>query len=76
MRDQIVQRIHDLLDRCGPIPPMYVQDVDVRGAQFLDGCLDRDMEGLYVISGVVHLVSEFILSPLVVGCILRIMSAH
>jgi len=58
------------------IPPMYVEDVDIRGAQFLEGCLDRDVKGPYVISGVVHPVSESILSPLEVGCVLRITPAH
>jgi hypothetical protein len=65
--DQIMKRVHDLLDRGGPIPPVHVQDIDIRGAQFLEGCLDGDVEGLCVIPGVIHLVSVFILASLKVG---------
>ena len=34
--DQVMKRVHDLLDRGGPVPPMHVQDIDIRGAQFLE----------------------------------------
>jgi len=59
--------IHDLFDRGGPIPPMNIQDVEIRRAQVLQGCLDGNAETLCVISGVVHLVSYTILSSLEVG---------
>ena len=67
LNDQIMKRIHDLLDRGGPIPPVHVQDIDIRRAQFLKGCLDGDVERLCVIPGVIHLVSVFILASLKVG---------
>jgi hypothetical protein len=38
--DQVMKSVHDFFDRGGPIPPVHVQDIDVRGAQFLEGCLD------------------------------------
>ena len=72
LHDQIMKRVHDLINRSGPIPPMHVQDVDVRRTQLLEGCLDGDVEGLCVISGVVHQVSNVILSPLEVACVLRV----
>jgi hypothetical protein len=62
--DQVMKRVHDLLDRGGPIPPVHVQDIDIRGAQFLQGCLDGDVEGLCVIPRVIHLVGVFILASL------------
>ena len=74
--DQIMKRVHDLFDRGGPIPPVHVQDIDIRGAQLLEGCLYGDVEGLCVISGVIHLVGDFLLSPLEVGCVLKATSAH
>ena len=55
---------------------MNIQDVDVRGAQFLQGCLDRDAETLCVVSSVVHLVSDIILASLKVGCILATTLVH
>ena len=42
--DQIMKSVHDLLDRGGPIPPVHVHDIDIRGAQFLEGRLDGDVE--------------------------------
>jgi hypothetical protein len=74
--DQIMKRVHDLFDRGGPIPPVHVQDVDIRGAQLLEGCLDGDVEGLGVIPGVIHPVGDFVLSPLEVGCVLKMTSAR
>ena len=71
-----MKRVHDLLNRGGPIPPVHVQDIDIRGAQFLEGCLDRDVEGLCVIPGVIHLVGVFILASLIVCCVLMITSAY
>jgi hypothetical protein len=65
--DQIMKRVHDLFDRGGPIPPVHVQDINIRGAQFLEGCLDGDVEGLCVIPGVIHLVGVFILASLIVA---------
>ena len=52
---------------------MNIQDVDVRRAQVLQGCLDRNAETLCVVSGVVHLVSDIILALLEVGRILAMM---
>jgi hypothetical protein len=60
--DQVMKRVHDLLDRSGPIPPVHVQDIDIRGAQFLEGCLDGDVEGLCVIPAVIHLVGVSVLA--------------
>ena len=55
---------------------MDIQYVDVRCAQFLQGCLDRNAETLCVISGVVDLVSDIILASLGVTCILAMTSVH
>jgi hypothetical protein len=43
LHNQIVKRVHDLLNGCGPIPPVHVQDVDVRRAQLLERGLYRDV---------------------------------
>ena len=65
--DEVMKCVHDLLNRGGPIPPVHIQDIDIRRAQFLDGRLDRDVEGLCVIPGVIHLVGIFIFASLKVG---------
>jgi hypothetical protein len=76
LHDQVMKCVHNLLDRGRPIPPVYIQDIDLRGAQLLEGCLDGDVERLCMISGIIHFVSNFILPPLEVGCVLMITSAH
>jgi hypothetical protein len=62
-----MKRVHDLFDRGAPIPKVHVQDIDIRGAQLLKGCLDGDVEGLCVIPRVIHLVGVFILASLIVA---------
>ena len=62
-----MKRVHDLLDRGGPIPPVHVHDIDIRRTQFLEGCFEGDVEGLCVIPGVIYLVSVFSFSSLKVG---------
>ena len=76
LHDQVVKRVHDLFKRGGPVPPMNIQDVDIRCAQFLQGCLDRNAETLCVISGVVDLVCDIVLTSLGVTCILAMTSVH
>ena len=71
-RDEMVKRVHHFLNRSGPIPPVHIQDVDVRGTKLLERFLNGDVEGLGVISGVVGLVSDLILASLVVDRILTI----
>ena len=71
-----MKRVHNLFDRGGPIPPVHVQNIDIRGAQFLERCLDGDVEGLCVIPKVIHLVGVFILASLKVACVLMIISAN
>ena len=65
--NHIMKRVHYLFDRGGPIPPVHVQNVDIRGAELLKGCLDGDVERLCVIPGVIHLVSVLILASLKVA---------
>ncbi len=62
-----MKRVHDLLDRGGPIPPMYVQDVDVRRAKLLERCPYGDVQGFCIAPGVIHIMSDLILASLKVG---------
>lgn len=74
--DQVVKRVHDLFNGGGPVPPVHIQDVDVRCAQLLEGGFNGDSEGLGVISGVVHFVGDLILASLKIGRILMKRSVH
>lgn len=44
--DEMVQIVHNLFDAGGEVPPMQVEDVDVRRPQFLQRGLDADVERL------------------------------
>ena len=65
-----MKRVHDLLDRGSPIPPVYIQDVDVRRTQLLEGRLNGHTQRFCMVSSVVHLVSDIILATLEVARIL------
>ena len=65
--DQVMKRVHDLFDRGGPIPLLHVQDIDIRRAQFLEGCLDGDVKGLRTVPRAIHLVGVFVLVSLKIG---------
>lgn len=53
--DELMKVVHDLLDATSVIPPVNVQEVDVRGAQLLQRSLDGEMHRLGVVADVVDL---------------------
>ena len=48
-------------------PRWHVQDIDIRRAQFLEGCLDGDVKGLCIVPRAIHLVGVFVLASLKIG---------
>lgn len=54
----MVQRVHNLLDRGVEVPPMNVQNIDVRGAKFLERVFDREEERLGIVPAVIGLDLE------------------
>jgi hypothetical protein len=69
---EVMQAIHHLFDAGIPVPPVNVQNVDVGRAQFLETGFDAGMHGLDVVSDVVRLLSDGVVSALVVGRVLNV----
>lgn len=61
-----MQAVHDLLHASGIIPPVNVEDIDIARSEFLERSLDRDMQGLDVITGVMSLLVDIICSAFVI----------
>jgi hypothetical protein len=51
--DLVVERAHDLLDRCEEVPDVHPEHVDVVGAQALQARVERVHEALAVVAGAV-----------------------
>src|SRR5712691_8676787 len=68
--DERVQRIHDLMARGAIIPPMNIENVDVRSSQLLERSLYRHMKRFGIVTRVVNLVSDIVLGSLEAGCVL------
>lgn len=66
-----MQTVHHFFDRSVPIPPVQVEDVDVRSAQFPEAGFDTEVHGLYTVACVDTLLLEIVLSTLVISCILE-----
>jgi hypothetical protein len=58
--DECVQRVHNLLDGRGVIPPVHVENVEIRSAQLLERSFYGHIEGLGVVTRVVDLVSDIV----------------
>jgi hypothetical protein len=72
LRDEVMKRVHDLLNGGSPIPPVHIQNIDVRGSQFLESGLNGDVQRFCVSSTVVCFVSDVIIPTLEVGRILDV----
>lgn len=70
LRDEVMQAVHDLLDGGLVVPPMHVKEINVARTQFLQARVDGDVHGLDIVSDVVDLDFDVVLTSLVVGSIL------
>lgn len=61
--DDLVQTLHDLLDRRGVIPPVNVEDIDIVGLELEQRAFERVLERLFVVAGVVDL--DAFVSPVI-----------
>jgi hypothetical protein len=59
--DDGVERVHELLDAGGPVPPVDVQDVDPLGVELLERVAQRDVQGALVVAGGVDGAEAFAL---------------
>ena len=53
-----MKTVHDFLDRSAPIPPVNVENVDVRRTKLLQTGLDTDVQRLRVVSRVVDFLTN------------------
>ena len=58
LSDEVVKTVHHLLDASSIVPPVHVEDVDVVCPQLPERILHRDVHGLEVVPGVVHLLEN------------------
>ncbi len=70
LKNEGVQRIHNLLDGGAVVPPVHVEYIDIRGAELVERCIHRHTKGFGMIPSIVNLVGDFVLASLVAGCIL------
>ncbi len=66
-----MERVHDLFDGGGVVPPVHVKKVNIRRAQLFERGFHGDVKGLGAIPRIVHHVGDIPLFPaLVVGRVL------
>lgn len=54
-----VEAVHDFLDGCLPIPPMDVEDINVRSLQFLQAGFHAEVHRFHIVS----CIHSFLLDP-------------
>lgn len=63
-----MQTSHDFFDRSVVVPPVNIEYIDVVSAQFLQGCVDRELKRFHVIAEVCNWTNDIILAvSMVVG---------
>ena len=50
VHDEFVQGLHDFFDRCGPVPEVDIQQVDVIRAEIFQRFFDGQMQGLGIVA--------------------------
>ena len=65
-----MKSVHDLLNRSIPIPPMHIQDVNIRCTKLLETSFNAHMHRLDVISSIVDFGLNAGITAFVVGGIL------
>ena len=66
-----METIHDLLDGGVEIPPVEVENINVVGAKLLETGFNTDLQGLCVVSGVVGLDFNVVVSTLKIRRVLK-----
>ena len=65
-----MKSIHNLLNRSIPVPPMHIQDVNVRRAKLLETGFDTHMHRLDTVSSIIDFGFNASVTAFVVGRIL------
>ena len=63
--------MHQFLNRRSVVPPMYIENVDVMCPKLLETDINTDLQGLCVVSGVVSLDFNVVVSTLKIRRILK-----
>jgi len=50
VHNEFVQGLHDFFNRCGPVPEVDIQQVDVICAEVFQGLFDGQMQGLGIVT--------------------------
>ena len=67
----MVKLVHYFLNGSVEIPPMYIENVDVMYPKLLETGFNTDLQGLCVVSGVVGLDFNVVVSTLKIRCVLK-----
>lgn len=62
--DEIVQAVHHFFDRGTPVPPVHVEDVDVRRAQLHQASLDAEVHAFEIIASEVSFDLDIVVTAL------------
>ena len=57
-KDKSVESLHQLRDASGEVPPVDVEQVNVRGLEPLEGCLDVDVKRFEAVPGELNLLGD------------------
>ena len=68
---EVMQPVHDFFNACCIVPPMYIENVDVMCPKLLETGFNTDLQGLCVVSGVVGLDFNVVVSTLKIRCVLK-----
>ena len=64
LKNEGVERIHDLLDGGSPVPPVQVEKIYVRGAELLERRIHGDTKRFSIVSSIVNLLGDMVLASL------------
>ena len=65
-----MKSVHDLLNRSFPVPPMDIQDVDIRRTKLFETGFNAHMYGLDVVSSIVNFGFDAGVTAFVIGRVL------
>jgi hypothetical protein len=65
LKNEGVQRIHDLLDRGAPVPPVHVENIYVRCAKLLKRRIYGYTKRFSIVPPIIDLVGDMVLASFV-----------
>lgn len=65
--DECVEGVHHFFDGGLPVPPMEVENVDIRRPEPFQACLEAEMHRFDAVSGIQHLVADIAIPYVIRG---------